>query len=490
MRGLIRLIFERRAACLVVVGALSLLAHAKGLLAPPLDYHFHRQVNTVSIARTYWREGLPLHHPGIDWEGPERRLAATELPVMMWLHGKLWPLGGLAESWGRIIAVVCSLLTALLLFLLFERELGRESALYGACLFSVVPLEIYFGRSIQPEAAALMGYVAALYFWDVSLGEGRPWWAWSLAVCGAFLATGLKLPYAHCFIPLAALSWRRLGRAAFADWRMWAAGAVSMGAVLAWYWHVHMGVYVVPTRSGDFRSILGWSQLPYFTQFLMFSRFPELVTTYAGMVFFVAGTRELLWRRRELFWTAWLGGVFFHLIAAGKYSHSHEYTALPLAPVAAGLMGEGLRRLKDAAAAAARPMWAVAGVLLLVAAVPFHAVLRIGHWYRQGAEVLAEAGQAADAVSRSDELFVTDSAGNSVFLYFLDRRGWSQSFTDPARDFEWLDDKVSRGARFFACEKKAACAAPDGFMWKRLRAHGAPLWDRGGLLIFRLPSPH
>jgi hypothetical protein len=117
-------------------------------------------------------------------------------------------------------------------------------------------------------------------------------------------------------------------------------------------------------------------------------------------------------------------------------------------------------------------------------------VLRIGHWYRQGAEVLAEAGQAADAVSRSEELFVTDSAGNSVFLYYLDRRGWSQSFTDPARDIEWLDDKVSRGARFFACEKKAACAAPDGFMWKRLRAHGPPLWDRGALVIFRLPSPH
>lgn len=485
-----RRILDRRTACMAAVGALSLLAHAKGLFAPPLDYHFHRQVNTVSIARTYWREALPMHRPAIDWEGPERRLAATEFPLMMWLHGRLWPVGGLAESWGRVIAAACSLITALLLFLLLERELGRESALYGACLFSLVPLEVYFGRSIQPEAPALMGYVAALYFWDLSLAPGRPWWAWSLAVLGAFLATALKLPYAHCLIPLAGLSWRRLGRGALTDGRLLLAGLMAMGGVLAWYWHVHMGVYVVPTRSGDFRSILGWSQAPYFTQFLLFSRFPELVTTYAGLVFFLVGARELVWKRRDVLWTAWLGGVFFHLLALGRYSHSHEYTALPLAPVAAGLMGEGLRRLKDAAAASRRPAWAAAGVVFLLAAMPVHAVLRIGHWYRQGAEVLAEAGQAAAAVSRPEDLFVTDSAGNSVFLYYLDRRGWSQSFTGSASDIEWLDDKVRRGARFFVCEKRAACAEPDGPMWKRLRAQGPPLWDRGGLVVFHLPAPH
>lgn len=482
-----RRILDHRAACLAIVGALSLLVHAKGLFAPPLDYHFHRQVNTASIARTFWREALPLHRPAIDWEGPERRLAATEFPLMMWLHGRLWPIGGLGESWGRIIAAACSLLTALLLFLIFERELGREAALYGACLFSLIPLEIYFGRSIQPEAAALMGYAAALYFWDLSLGRGRPWWAWSLAVIGAFLAAGLKLPYAHCLIPLAGLSWRRLGRKAATDWRMWAAGIASMCGVLAWYWHARLGVYVVPTRSGDFQSLLDWSRLPYFAQFLLLSRFPELVTTYAGLVFFFIGARELVWKRRETFWTAWLTGVIIHLLAMGRYSHAHEYTALPLAPVVAGLMGEGLRRLKDAAAASPRPALALGAVAILLAAMPAHAVLRIGHWYRQGAEVLAEAKQAADAVSVREDLFVTDSAGNSVFLYRLDRRGWSKSFTDPAVDLQWLDDKTRLGARFVACEKRAACAEPDGFLWKRLRAHGPPLWDRGGLVVFRLP---
>ncbi len=41
----------RRARLAAAVCALSLLVHAKGLRAPLLDYHFHRQVNPAAIAR-------------------------------------------------------------------------------------------------------------------------------------------------------------------------------------------------------------------------------------------------------------------------------------------------------------------------------------------------------------------------------------------------------------------------------------------------------
>ena len=49
-------LLRRRGACMAIVGALSILFHLRGLAAPLLDYHFHRQVNTASIARNYWRE--------------------------------------------------------------------------------------------------------------------------------------------------------------------------------------------------------------------------------------------------------------------------------------------------------------------------------------------------------------------------------------------------------------------------------------------------
>lgn len=487
---MIEKVLERRGLCLAVVAFFSLLAHAKGLTAPLLDYHYHRQVNTASIARGYHEGGHPLHQPRIDWAGPDDRLAATELPVYMWAYGKLWPVAGLGEKWGRLLSVAASLLTALLLFGLFEKEFGREAALWGASIFSLLPVEVYFGRTVQPEATALLGLVAALCFWRRHLEPDRPWNAWAAAVFCAFIAAGLKLPYAHILIPLAGLTWRRLGRATLADWRMHAAGLCAMGGVIAWYVYARQGVYVVPTRAGEFSQLLEYSHLLYYMQFQLLSRIPELVMTYAGLAFFVVGAHSYLWKKRDVFWLSWFLGVVVHLLAMSGYSHSHEYTALPLAPVAAGLIGVGVVRLREKAAAAPRqrrPL-AFAGLALLIIAIPAHSALRISHWYRQGYEFTEGAGRAAAAVSAPDDLFLTNGAAPSVLLYYLGRRGWSGALDpQPESDaLKFIDEHAALGARFIASEKRGHFAEPDGALWKRFRAQGAPVWDDGELVIFPL----
>lgn len=470
---------------LAFVAACSLLPHLKGLTAPLLDYHHHRQINTALIARNYWRDSLPFHKPRVDWQGPDERHGATELPVYMWLYGKLWPVGGLGELWGRLLSVVASLATALLLFFFFRRELGAETAFYGACLFGLVPLEIYFGRTVQPEATALLALVASLYLWDDSLKPGRPWGAWLGATLCAAIAVGSKLPYAHLFIPLAALTWRRLGRKALLDARTWAAGLAAAGIVVAWYLWARAGSYVVPTRSGDYVGLLAYDRLPYFIQFQLLSRFPELVVTYGGLPLFFYGAYAVVYKKRDPFWIAWVGGVFLHLFAMGGYSHYHEYTALPLVPAAAGLMGEGLRLLREKAA---RRAWALAGLALLVAAVPIHAALRIPHWYKQGFVFARGAADAARAVSAPGDLFYTNCAAPSLLLYHLNRRGWSDELDQhPDLAEERLAEAAKRGAKFLATPKSGLFAEPDGRLWRKFTARGKkPLWDDGQLAVFPL----
>lgn len=476
-----------RGLCLGIVAGLSLLVHSKGLTAPLLDYHYHRQVNTASIARGYWRDARPPHEPRIDWDGGVDRLAATELPAYMWLYGKLWPVAGIGETWGRLISVAASLLTALLLFALFEAELGREAALWGASLFTMLPVEVYFGRTVQPEATALLALVASLFLWRRSLERGRPWLPWAGAVFCAFLAVGLKLPYAHLLIPLAGLTWRRLGWKTILDWRMHAAGLLAMGGVIAWYLYARDGVYVVPTKADQYTNLLDYGRLLYFIQFQIFSRILEVVLTYSGLVFLAAGSWLVLWKKRDAFWLCWFFGVVFHLLAMAGYSHSHEYTALPLAPVAAGLIGAGVARLRERAVAAPLKQLALAGWLLLLVGIPVHAALRIPHWYRQGFEYLAGAGRAADAVSAKTDLFYTNCQAPSVLLYYLDRRGWSGELTmEPAAAEKLIAEHAAKGARFLATEKRGHFAEPDGALWKKFRARGKPVWDDGKLAIFPL----
>lgn len=481
-------VLKRRGLCLGLVAALSLLVHSKGLFAPLLDYHFHRQVNTASIARGYWREARPFHRPRIDWNGPSDQMAATELPAYMWLYGKLWPVGGLGEQWGRLISAFASLVTALLLFGLYESEFGREAALWGAAVFTVIPVEVYFGRTVQPEATALLALIGCLSFWKRALESDRPWGPWAGAAFCAFLAVGLKLPYAHLLAPLAGLTWRKLGKKALSDWRTYAAGLVSMGGVIAWYLWARTGVYVVPTHADEYTLLLSYGRLPYFMQFQLLSRWPELVITYGGLIFFFVGFREALVKRRDAFWIAWFGGVALHLFAMSGYSHYHEYTALPLAPVVAGLIGLGVLRLRERAAAqpAARRPAAYAAIAFLLLAIPVHSALRIGHWYKQGFNYLAGAGKAAAAVSAPDDLFFSNCQASSVLLYYLDRRGWSDELdAEPAIADAVLDRAAAKGARFVASEKRGLFAE-DGAMWKRMRAKGKPVWDDGKLVIFPL----
>lgn len=437
-----------RLRALALIAAFSLAPHLKGLSAPPLDYHFHRQVNTAAVARNYSRNGLNFLTPQIDWAGPYRGKAATEFPFYMWLTGLLWKLGGLGALWGRLLSAAFSMLAAAYLFFFLERRLAFSEALASACLFSLSPLVVYFGRTVQPEALAMAAALAALYHWDRFLDEDR-WQHWTAAVFGAFLAVAHKLPYGYCLLTLACLAVSKKGCAVLRKPAVLAAPAACLAGVFAWYRYAAGGAYVVPTNASEFRQLFQYGRLPFFVQFQLVSRLPELVTTWPGMALAAAGAREL-WTRGQRFFAAWWGTVVLYIVAGGGYTFYHEYTSLPFAPVMAAFMGTGLLALRKRADAPAKRA-ALAAVLL---ALPVTSFYRIKHWYGQNFAFLAGAGALADSVSGPDDLFVCTQRANSVYLYYLDRRGWSWDFIDESAAMrEELAKRIALGAKFLAAAK-------------------------------------
>lgn len=475
---------DSRAALLALALSASFLVHAKGLFAPPLDLHHHRQVNTSAIARNYHERGLRFHEPQIDWEGPSAGRAATEFPLYMWLTGRLWPLLGLGDAWGRILSVLFSALTAVyLMFFLERRGLSRREAGAASILFSFIPLEIYFGRTVQPEALALLSTTASLYHWDRSLDKGRPWLHWAAAALWAFLAISHKLPYAYILLPLAALAWLRLGDAAFKDARVYAAPLLTLAAVWAWYrWASGSGVYVVPSKGGEFWGMLEYDKLPRYIRLQFASRLPELALTYPGAIFFAFGAREL-WKRGERFFFVWWGSIALSLIAYGGYAFHHEYSSLPLAPVNAAIMSVGLWALLKRARGGQK-----AAVWLLAAAIPFVGLYRVKHWYSQkDYAFLANAAKAASAVSSPEDLFVTNQRAASVYLYYLRRRGWSWDIAEAgANGIPWLEEKIAQGARFYMTRKSGVFADNSHETAAWIRKNFELVFDQDDILIFKL----
>ena len=480
---------SRRAWLLASVALVSLLSHLKGISSPPLDYHYHRQTNTAAIARNYQRHGLDFLNPRIDWQGPYQGRCATEFPLYMWLTGLFWPILGWGALWGRLLSALFSALTAIYLFLFLEKRTSQEAAFYSSVLFSFIPLEIYFGRTIQPEALALLGTTASLYHWDNWLAAPRRRGHWGLAVLFAFLAISHKLPYAYVLLPLAALAWLRLGKKALRDVRVGLAALLAAAGVLGWYRYAGTGTFVVPTRADEFWRVLDYKGLLFYIQFQFLSRFPELAATYGGLILWLIGARELIFKRRDLFLPIWLAAVSISLVIGGGYAFFHEYTSLPLAPVNAAFMGYGLFLLKEKVEkrrVKKRP-WAWAALALLVASIPVHSALRIKHWYKINYPFLAQAAQAAASVSAPEDLFICNQRAASTFLFFLDRKGWSWDLAEAGeKSLDQVEEKIKAGAKFFMTEKSDSFKNKDGVFARYFYSSHKAVYDRDGMLIFKL----
>lgn len=485
-----------RWALFATILAVSLLAHMKGITAPVLDYHYHRQANTASIARNYDRYGLPPWAPRIDWEGGSPERAATELPLYMWLVGLLWSVFGLGDVWGRLLSVGCSAATAAVLFAFLERRkegtgwLETQAAFLAALAFSVLPVEVFFGRTVQPEAMALLGTLASFWALDRHLasagGQAAAWWA--VTVAAAATAIGLKLPYLYLLGVLGALCLARRGPRALLELRIWAVPAATLALVYAWYKFASAGVYVVPTTKdgGTFQRLFDYGHLPYFAFFQLFSRLPELALTYPGLVLFAAGARELLARRRLWFLGAWWLCVLVGIISGGGYSHHHDYTSLPWAPVNAAFIGAGFWSLWSAPKAP----WVRTALLALALGMPLHAALRIHHWYRWSFPYLLNLKPAVERVSGPDDLFLCNERASSLVLYFIDRKGWSWSLGERGLEgLPQVDEAIARGAKYFLTGKEGVFRDPENPIAAAFLRRFPVVHDDANVLIFRLEEP-
>lgn len=476
-----------RAARYALVALVSVLTHLPGISSPPLDYHYHRQVNTAAVARNYTENGLRFLHPQIDWEGHDQKRAATELPVYSYLMALLWDLGGLGHLWGRVLSLIFSALAAAVLLKLLEGWIGERPALHAALFFSVIPVQIYFGRTIQPEAFAQLMSLSCLLALDAYLrGRGAAALALSWA-CGS-LAIGHKLPYSYLLGVCALMAWARKGRAALRDPGLYAFFPLIAAAVFSWYRYASSGTYVVPTQRSDFLWLLDYSNILRYAVFQFVSRFPELSVTWPGIALWAAGWAALrgLPARTRLFLGGWFAVVCAYIVAGSGYTYHHEYTALPFAPINAALMALGLGLLRERAALSGR-RWPAALLALVVAAVPVNAAFRIKHWYKISFPYLLTAKERVDAISAPGDLFLCNDRSGSAYFYFIRRKGWPHYLDEvPVPTMPLIREKMKVGAKFYLTHAGGAFADRSDPRVKPIFDSFPIAFEGDGILIFRL----
>ena len=316
----------------------------------PFDYRvvsYWHQADDLAIARNFYREGMNIFYPRIDWRGDTPGYAEMELPLLPWMGAALYRVFGMHVQVLRALTAAFEF-GSLLLFAGFARQLlPPTAAMFAIAAFSFNPLLIVLATTIQPEPLMhFFSLLAMVLIWRWSGGGNfRTLLAASMALAVAILC---KLPALALALVFAYFVIRRLGARAFTDRRMYIAGAVAFLPPLAWYvwayrFWVLYGNSLGVTNESHF---LGWDLLmpPKFLLGILGLE-TVLVFTPVGWLLMLAALR-LPWQRVERL-VVWYAAVFLFYVVTSRTTGARwafYYHVLSVAPGCL-LMGVGVTAL-------------------------------------------------------------------------------------------------------------------------------------------------
>ena len=429
----------------MLIAAALRLVH---LHAPVLGVHSWRQADTAAIARNAHLGNLPFWTPQIDWGGMTSGFVESDPPLYAQLVAGLYGLFGVHEWLARGLSLIFSLLTLLLLLRLGQRLLGEGAGWWGAFFFAVLPLSVFYGRTVQPESLLLL--CAA-----IALERGLAWREHGSSVDLALAATGLAaavlikvLPILWLGLPLLWLAWLRHRWRLWQRRELWLVAVVVLGLSCAWYWHAHQ-LYLSTGLSFGFwgagANRYSWSELigvNYWGNLLLRTTVRGLAVL--GLPLMLVG----LWLPRPRAEAALLPIGLVSVLAAGalapESSAVHEYYQLPLLLFACPLMGLGWVRLWQKGQ---KHLLQLGLTLLLVTSLM---VLSLDYWAKEhpNGNPTWELALRIQRETPAGARIISITGGDPTLLYLAGRKGWLKG--PGGVDASWLAERAAEGATHVA----------------------------------------
>jgi hypothetical protein len=127
---------------------------------PSIGYHNLKENQHLSETLNYYRHGLSIHREVFFQSGdkePPYYEEYPQLPIIPYTGYALWKIFGISFWAMRLQIILYSLGTVLASFFLVRRLTGDVlMALLTAAVMTVLPINVFYGRNIQPESPCLL----------------------------------------------------------------------------------------------------------------------------------------------------------------------------------------------------------------------------------------------------------------------------------------------------------------------------------------------
>jgi len=468
---------------LVILVAVGLAIRLEGIGNELIDHHTFRQGTEAMMARDFHRNGFDLLHPHIYGYSNGPTVFVNEFPLYPAIVASLYRVYGEREILGRIISLLASLGTGLLVYFLLRLFHTGSAPFFGSLLFMLSPLGSYVGRCYLRHPLAFFLMILGFYMWLHWVR--RPTWSLWLGVWFAITASVMtNFANAYIGLPMLVALLTARGRKGLADHRPWTLALGILLPTFAWVCHAfNHGAWFMGGPGGNKQRDLGrflsmeWLNAEFFGS-LGYHLWVVLLTP-AGCILAVFGL--LLYWRSPFAWLvrSWALAAFLYLCFDhyAVYIVVHDYYFLHLlipGCLAFGMAAEFLcatakRWASNLGGSSAQVIPGATGVVLLLLTVwsywQFDRPLKESFlcteygWIQQW----LPASAAVRELTEPDDILLVDQPDDSL-IYYCDRPGWvsdmkhlsERVFQNHIREgvdyllvttYEWEGDRLT-GYRF------------------------------------------
>jgi hypothetical protein len=464
---------------ILVIGIVIRLIH---ITSPLLDFSYHRQIDTASIARNFYLHGYQILYPEIDFTGNDPGYIESEFPLFPFLVALIYRVTGVEEWVGRLLAVIFWMGSFIYLTLLVRRFWDSTTALFCSFIYAISPLGVYYARTFMPESTMIFFSVGLIYYFTkwIDTDCGLDLWFAIIFAAFAFL---VKISTLYLLIPVTFLGW--LGDKRY---RLGLFLSLALLPAILWYFHAHQlylkyhNTFGIWQFRGDKWGSLGlWLSGDFYRT--MFYRVTNLVLTPPGLPLFIFGILLKVKTSREYLFHVWTGAIIFYFLVVGQGNVIHEHYQLPLVPLAAIFVGKGLAKIntyRDMKESLFDPLLLRVATAVYLGFMVLFCYKRLLPHYSVDSRVM-EIVASLKKLSSEKDLIITNGDNEASIQYYAQRKGWSTNEIKP----EKILSLMQKGARYLVLSPKEVLGLKRDFA-RIVLPYGKFILEGENYIIFEL----
>lgn len=432
----------------LILGFILVVAFALRLYhidAPLADFHSWRQADTAAVARNLERGGFNLLLPTYDdfsniqsgMDNPNG-YRFVEFPIYNALFAGLHtvlPVLSL-EVWGRLVAVLFSLLCIASLYYIALAEAGRTAAIFSAITYSIMPVFVYFSRTILPETPAIALVIFAIFLLHLFTTETnkKKQILWFILSCVSFAVSLLIKPTTIFYgLPLLILFIRKYKYNTPKQLHVILYFVLAAIPLLIWRYYITKFPEGIPASNWLFTMVNtseGQKEIfmrPAFFRWIFYERINNLIMGGYLTVFFVMG---LIRKQKTILPLSIVASAFIYIFVFQGGNVQHEYYQIIAFPAFALAVGLGVALIIESTKTFLHPVVTTPVIIVIFAASFLFSWYQVEGYYVIPQDLLLMANIIQTFTKPTDKI-IADRMGDTTLLYLADRKGSPLLYRTP-----------------------------------------------------------